>query len=108
MNPGELRHRITIQYQNGTRDAYGALDESAGWSDTATLWASVTPIKGKELFAAESMNSEVTHAVKIRHRSGISADMRVKFGTRYFLVESVVNSKERNVELVLMCKELMK
>ena len=41
----------------------------------------------------------------IRYLSGIVPKMRVKFGSRIFDILSVINVKESNRELQLMCRE---
>lgn len=105
MNPGELNKRITIQKPDNAQDSFGQLVEN--WKDVATVWASISPLVGREFFAAETVNSEVTHKVKIRYRQGITPDMRVKFRDRYFSIQSVINFKEQSIELQLMCKELI-
>jgi SPP1 family predicted phage head-tail adaptor len=105
MNPGELRHRITLQKLENVQDSFGQPVEQ--WNDVATIWASVKPLVGREFFAAETVNSEVTHKVRIRFRAGITPDMRIKFGTRIFQITAVINYQERNVELQLMCKEFI-
>lgn len=105
MNPGQLRHRITIQQKTRVQNEYG--EEIADWVDVASVWASVNPISGREFFAAEAVNSEVTHKINMRYRSGITPDMRVKFKERYFQIIVVMNLQEKNVELQLLCKELV-
>jgi SPP1 family predicted phage head-tail adaptor len=105
MNPGELRHRITIQKLVNTQDTFGQPVEQ--WSDVVTVWASVNPIVGKEFFAAETVNSEVSHKIRIRYKQNITPDMRIKFKDRYFSIQSVIDYQERNIELQLMCKELV-
>jgi SPP1 family predicted phage head-tail adaptor len=105
MNPGELRHRITIQKLVNTQDTFGQPVEQ--WSNVVTVWASVNPIVGKEFFAAETVNSEVSHKIRIRYKQDITPDMRIKFKDRYFSIQSVIDYQERNMELQLMCKELV-
>jgi SPP1 family predicted phage head-tail adaptor len=105
MNPGELRHRIVIQKLENTQDSFGQPVEK--WNDVATVWSSVKPLVGREFFAAETVNSEVTHKVRMRYKAGITPDMRVKFGIRIFQITAVINYQERNIELQLMCKELV-
>ncbi|WNF31640.1 phage head closure protein [Aeribacillus composti] len=108
INPGEYRHIITIQQKTKIQNDYG--EEIEDWVDLVTTRAGIYPISGKEFFAAETVNSEVTHKVNMRYipNKHISPDMRVKFGDRYFHIESVINFQEKNVELQLMCKELVK
>jgi SPP1 family predicted phage head-tail adaptor len=110
MNPGELRHRITIQKKadvnnQENQDSYGQPKEP--WDNVATVWCSINPIVGKEFFAAETVNSEITHKIRIRYRLGITPDMRVKFNDRNFSIQSAINYQERNIELQLMCRELI-
>lgn len=105
MKVGQLRHRITFQRKAKVQNEYG--EEIADWVDVASVWASVNPISGREFFAAEAVNSEVTHKINMRYRSGITPDMRVKFKERYFQIIVVMNLQEKNVELQLLCKELV-
>lgn len=102
---GELRHRITIQQVTEDRDALGGTSEA--WSEFAQAWAAVEPIKGREYFGAQQVNSEVTHRVRLRYREGIRSQMRVQFHGRIFGIEAVLNIDERNRELHLMCVERM-
>jgi len=105
MNPGQLRHRITIQDLTSTVDAYGSPTDA--WTDICTIWAGIIPLSGRSFFEAEMVNSEVSHKINIRYRTGIKPDMRVKYGTRYFQIISVINFQEANADVQLMCKELI-
>lgn len=110
INAGELRHRITIQSPSNIQNEYGEIEVNSDetWIDFATVRASITPISGKEFFAAETVNSEITHKIKIRYIKGIASNMRVKFGDRYFDITSPpINFQEKNTELQLLCKELV-
>lgn len=105
INPGELRHKITIQKLNNSQNEYGEVSEL--WEDILNVRAGIYPISGKEFFAAETVNSEITHKVKIRYIEGITPNMRIKFNNRIFSIESVINFQERNIEIQLLCKELI-
>jgi SPP1 family predicted phage head-tail adaptor len=105
INPGELRHKIIFQKLENTQNNYGEPTEI--WSEVFTTKAAIYPISGKEFYAAETVNSEVSHKVNIRYKKGLSPNMRVKFGERLFSIISIINFQERNVELQIMCKELI-
>jgi SPP1 family predicted phage head-tail adaptor len=107
MNPGKLRHKITIQKLINTQDTFGQPVEQ--WIDVAIgVRASVEPLVGKQYFAAETINSELTHKIGMRYRTGITPNMRIKFKDRYFsIIGPPINYKELNIELQLMCKELV-
>jgi SPP1 family predicted phage head-tail adaptor len=100
---GRLRHRIAIERVTETRDTDGSVIET--WSTYATVQASIDPISGREYFAAQSVQADVTHRIVIRYLSGIVPKMRVKYGSRIFDILSVINVSERNGELQLMCRE---
>jgi SPP1 family predicted phage head-tail adaptor len=89
MNAGDLRHRITLQKQRTGQDNYGQPLENE-YDDFTTVWAAVNPILGKEYFAAETIQSDVTHRIRLRYCKGITPDMRVKFGDRYFTIISLI------------------
>ena len=48
----------------------------------ATVWAAVDPVSGREYYAAEQAQSEVTHKVRLRYRAGVTPGMRVLLGQR--------------------------
>ena len=75
------------------------------WSTYATVQASIEPISGREYFAAQSTQADVTHRIRIRYFSGIVPKMRVSYNSRIFDILSVINVGERNRELQLMCRE---
>ena len=100
MDPGKLNKRITFQLQD--------LDsEDEDWKDIATTWANINPISGKEYYSAETINSDLTHKIRLRYRRGITPDMRILYNGRIFFIVSVINEFERNSILQLMCRELI-
>jgi SPP1 family predicted phage head-tail adaptor len=103
MRIGMLRHRIAIERVTETRDIDGSVIET--WSAYATAQALVEPLSGREYFAAQSTQANVTHRIGIRYLSGIVPNMRVKLGSRIFDILSIIKVGERNRELQLMCRE---
>lgn len=104
MHIGALRHRVTIQQRSTARDSYGQPVDD--WPDVATVRAAVEPLNGRELMAAQQINSEITLRVTIRFRPGITSAMRIKYGSRTFDILAPLDQEERHIELWLMCKEL--
>lgn len=105
MQGGRLRHRIDIEQQTTTEDTFGATTDT--WSLWTTLWASIEPLSGRELLAAQQVQADITHRVRFRYVSGVTAKMRVVYGSRIFNILSVANPEERNREIVLQCRELV-
>ena len=106
MDPGKLRHKVTIQQQGESiKDGYGALVEN--WTDVKIVSASVEPLSGRELFAAQQVHSEITTRIKTRYRAGITSKMRIMFGLRIYDILAPIDPEERHRELHLMCRELI-
>jgi SPP1 family predicted phage head-tail adaptor len=100
---GKLRHLITIEQVAETQDTDGSAIET--WSTFAAVQASIEPISGREYFAAQSTQADVTHRISLRYLDGVIPKMRVKYGSRLFDILSAINVNERNRELQLMCRE---
>lgn len=104
MKIGNLRHRVVLQQKVITEDALK--QQSEVWTDIATVWAAIEPLSGREYFAARQENAEVTAKITIRYRKDVTPDMRAVSEGRVFDVLSVINPGERNISLILMCKEI--
>jgi SPP1 family predicted phage head-tail adaptor len=106
MRAGKLRHRVTIQEDQGTtQDSLG--QEIEDWQDVATVWAAVEPLQGREFLEAKQLQAEVTTRIRIRYRSGIEPEMRVVWGSHTYDVVSVVELESRRQEIELMCREVL-
>lgn len=104
INAGKLKKRLTIQYQSTTQDSYGA--DTVTWTELDTVWGKITPLLGREYFAAQQIHSEAKLKISIRYRTGIDTTMRVKYGNRYFYILEMQNVEERGEELLFLCKEV--
>lgn len=106
INPGELRHYVTFQSKTKVQNDYG--EEIDTWKNEFNSRIAIYPISGKEFFAAEKVNSEITHKVNMRYipNQSVRPEMRILFNGRIVEIISVINFQERNIELQLLCKEL--
>ena len=103
MQAGPLRHRITIETPTETQDTFGAA--VATWATFAERWAAIEPLTGREFFAAQQINAEVSHTIRLRYVAGVTTKMRVAFGARHFDLAAVRNLDERGIELELLAVE---
>jgi SPP1 family predicted phage head-tail adaptor len=103
MNSGKLRHKVIIQKNMIVRDTAG--QETDTWIDLFNVWASITPLNGKEFIAGLAEQSRVTHDIRIRHRSMITPELRVKHLTHTYVIMHILPS-EKNTEIHLFCKEV--
>lgn len=108
MRAGDMRHRVTFQARSVSKDTFGAQSEQ--WRDVATVWADVAPLSGRELFAAQAVNVEISHSVTIRYQQQFAgpkavAAMRIMYGDRLFNIHASMDVDERHRELKLTCSE---
>jgi SPP1 family predicted phage head-tail adaptor len=105
LDAGMLDKRIIIQSPTLTPQDGGGQD--IDWTiDPVTVWASLSATGGSEFIAAQQLQPELTHEVKLRYRTGVTAKHRLVFGSRIFSVHAVLNPLERNEQLALYCSEL--
>jgi len=105
MKAGKLRQRINIQTNTPTKDADGVLTDV--WATTYTVWGSIEPLAGREWFAAKQFNAEVNTKIRIRYLAGITAEMRITYGTQVFKIDAPpIDFENRHKDLELLCSEV--
>ena len=102
MRAGRLNKRVTIQSPATGQDATG--EPTTGWTDVATVWASIVDVSGREYVAAGGLQNSAQTKIMIRYRSGIVPSMRVVHGSDTFNIEAVLGQDRRS--LLLMCSRL--
>jgi len=103
MNPGDLRHRIIFQRLVETTNEVGETVQTL--EDYATVWAAIEPTTGREYYEAQKLQPELTYKITVRYLEGITPDMTIKFKDRTFRITSIINPKELNERLEIMCTE---
>lgn len=103
LRAGRLRHRLTFMSPIQTPDGKGAVTES--YATTAVAWGSIEPLRGKEYFESQLINSEVTGRIVTRYLGVINPSMIIIFNGRTFEIISIINVEEKNQELQIMVKE---
>jgi SPP1 family predicted phage head-tail adaptor len=109
MRAGRLRHRVRLQRSTQAPDAVN--DPVLTWSDLATVWAQVEPLAGREFFAAQQVQTAVSHRITLRYRAGITPKDRVAWldpatrAWRYFDINAVLDRDEKHRQLDLMVTE---
>jgi SPP1 family predicted phage head-tail adaptor len=98
---GALRDVVTIQQAGAMQDEIG--ESVPAWTAIAVVRASVRDLIGRELIAAQAVQSLVTTKITIRFRTDVTAAMRIVRGTEVFQIESVLNPSGRANWLELMC-----
>lgn len=117
MQPGKLRHRITIEKPVETQDGAGQL-VITGWTALASrISGEVLPDRAGEYFEARGVQGSTNALIRMRYRPGIEdgnpdgTKIRVTHHLRdgaapvveYWDVEGIVHFQSRFRELRLMC-----
>lgn len=97
-----LRQKMMLQQEVRTPDTAGGYVRS--WEDVAEVWAEIRPISGKERIVALQQESEITHRLYLRIRSGVDAGQRLISDTRTFYIRSVTPIQD-NEALELLAEE---
>lgn len=101
-NAGAMDQRVIIQQRATGLDAHG--QESTTWQDLATVWARVTPLRGRDFIAAAQMQATFDARVHIRYRTDVTAGMRLMWGAQPLeLVGAPVDVDGGRHTLELMC-----
>ena len=105
MRAGRLRKRAMIQ--KPVAAAADALNEKTfTWTDEEKIWVGILPQSGREFYRAQQVNTQITHLVSARYRTGLDATKRLVLeGSRVLDIAGVVNVDERGRELILTCVE---
>jgi SPP1 family predicted phage head-tail adaptor len=100
-DPRAANQRVTLQQPGGGVDVLG--QAQASWQDVADVWAEVTPLRGREYFAAGTMQVPVDIRMRIRYRSDVVPTWRVVWRTQPHDIVSVIDVEARQEVCELMC-----
>ena len=108
MQPGELRHSVTIQTAAAAApDPNGLSVTPASWTLVRSTRAAIYTAGGRETSMASQIVSQVSHVVKVRWTPDvIKANDQLLFDSRTFTIQYVENVLERNRVLLLYCLEV--
>jgi SPP1 family predicted phage head-tail adaptor len=100
MRAGLLRHPITFYVKQVSRDAIGG--EVVSWVTQGQDMAEVTPLTGREYFAALQINPEIQIRFRVRYRADVTTAWRIEWrDQRYDILETVnVDGRDRELELM--------
>lgn len=105
MYAARLDTRVTVERPQTGEDDWGQPIE--GWGLVASTWASVEPLTGRELFAAQAAQSETTYRLTVRYMAGIDATCRVVMDDgRTLQIVAVIDLRNQHRYMQFLCREL--
>lgn len=108
MRAGSLRHTVAVQQATETGDGMGGFSTSwANVTGMGAIPAAIWPLKSAERLDSMKLEEQVTHKIRIRYRSGITAKMRIYWSdtAKTFNIVSIINPDERNILLEMLATE---
>jgi SPP1 family predicted phage head-tail adaptor len=107
---GQRRHLVTFQNPGpAVPDGDGGFAQT--WTDLvpASGWVAIVPATAKDLerVTADTVLAAASHILTGPYHPQVTTQTRVTFGTRTFSVTGVSNREERNIEMVLVCTEVV-
>lgn len=105
MNAGRLRHRVVIHQLTETQSTLGEPVHS--YTTGATVWASIEPLQGRELFQAQQFQSLIDTKITVRYSTEVSSLSPKSLvthstGSVDYHIEAIINPDERNELLHLL------
>lgn len=98
------RKSVVIEQMASSRGAAG--DPTQTWTPVGNAWwVEIEPRRALEVPLSGAQQSVVEYVITGRYRSGVTAKMRVRYGTRTFNIVGVRNLGEANHWLELDCEE---
>ena len=103
MDIGRMNKRITFcRYEEKENALSQKVQELA---EVKNVWAGVEPTRGREYQEAQRVRPELTYKITTRYHKEVTSDMFIKFKGRYFNIASIINVREKNEMLEIICTE---
>lgn len=105
MEPGSLNKRLEIVKYELVQNATGGFLKDPQKVVVCKPWGNIRPINGKAYWEAQSERAKITHEITIRYNKNVFRDQFVFYKGRKFVIQHIINTDEKNVELKLHCYE---
>lgn len=102
INPGRLKHKVTIMRYQDTEDVMGNTVNVL--NPLKSTWAEIRPLRGKEQLEYYKNTNEQSFKITIRHTDVTTKDVIV-FRNRQFQINAISNPLEDDYILELLCTE---
>ncbi|GHD06492.1 phage head closure protein [Tianweitania populi] len=103
IEPGSLRTELALEDVTLSEDGAGGHVEH--WTEVATVFARLEPVRADARFGADQSLESVTHRVTLRFRDLVKSGMRFRLGARLFDIVTVHDPDESGRYLVCRTRE---
>ena len=101
---GDYDQRIAIQTRGTTVNGTGEVVPN--WQNVALVWAKISPVRGREYFAAGQLQHDVDHVISFRYGVAVTVEHRVMWLARAtpFEIVNVIEPAGAKADIELMCR----
>jgi SPP1 family predicted phage head-tail adaptor len=99
---GDLRHSMEFYSKTETPDGQGGVAHTPKLE--CTLRAGIKALTSYETMVAQSRMLETTHRITVRF-AAVDPKWYIKWGSRYFSIDGIINVNEENRQLVISVTE---
>ncbi|MBO5093910.1 MAG: phage head closure protein [Lachnospiraceae bacterium] len=103
MDIGRTNKRITFCRYEEKENDLSQMEQVL--TEVKTVWASVEPTRGREYQEAQRIRPELTYKITTRYHKEVTPDMLIKFKDCFFEIVSIINVREQNAMLEIICTE---
>ena len=103
VQPGQLRHRITVSELNESVDKFNEATREP--SELGKFWASVVPKDGFEGVEALAIADEDTHVITMRYNTVVKPKHIITHLDRRLEITRVWDVQERHYQLMCVARE---
>lgn len=103
MNIGKLNKRVTFMRLKDVEDEMGQTTQRL--QEIKTVWASVWPIRGAEMYEAQKIQSRVSHKCYVRYMDGIDSNCYIVYKGQQYDISSVIDVDLEHKMLEIYCYE---
>lgn len=106
LQAGAMRERVTPQSKSVTRNSIG--EEVVTWADLVTsttdhaVWAEVTPLRGREFFAANSEQYACDIRVRIRYLAALQREHRLLWRSEPYDITQIIDPDARKDSMEIL------
>ena len=105
LNIGRLNRRVTIMARAEETDDLGQTTNS-GFKDLRTVWATIAPLRGSELWEAQKIKPVMYYRITVRYQSDLTPDMRVRMPDNKVMdITAIIDKDYRHEYQEIMCTE---
>ena len=100
LNPGELRHRVTVLAEAAVANAAGT---DTVLRPVITAWAKIEPMKGTDVIRSGQNITQLPVMVSMYHDARVQPNMQLQTPNGRYSIQAIRNILELNAVIELTC-----